>query len=57
MCHPSPGIAMLARRGESVHIDPTLLDVAGAMAVLPVATCPPKGKSSCSARIGLQIRS
>jgi hypothetical protein len=26
---------MLARRGENVHTDPSLLDVAGALGVLP----------------------
>jgi len=35
MRHSSLDLTMLARRGENVYTDPSLLDVAGALAALP----------------------
>jgi len=35
MRHSSLDLTMLARRGENVYTDPTLLDVAGALWMLP----------------------
>ena len=33
-------LTMVARRGENVHTDPSLLDVAGAMEALPESPLP-----------------
>jgi hypothetical protein len=35
MRHSSLDLTMLARRGENVYTDPSLLDVAGALEALP----------------------
>jgi hypothetical protein len=35
MRHSSLDLTMLARRGENVYTDPSLLDVAGAVGTLP----------------------